>query len=110
MSGKYEIFNGKNGEFYFRLKAGNGEPILVSEGYTSKSSAKNGVASVKENSPHDSRYTRLTAKDGLFYFTLKAANHQVIGHSETYRSARSRDNGIESVKKNGPAAPTVDLT
>ncbi|MDN3718907.1 YegP family protein [Roseibium salinum] len=32
-------------------------------------------------------------------FNLKASNGQVIGTSETYSSAASRDNGIESVKK-----------
>ena len=34
MGGKFEIFLGKNDEFYFRLKAGNGQIILGSEGYT----------------------------------------------------------------------------
>jgi uncharacterized protein YegP (UPF0339 family) len=33
MAGKFVIFKGKNGEDYFRLKAGNGEIILSSEGY-----------------------------------------------------------------------------
>ncbi|MBA5202503.1 YegP family protein [Pectobacterium aroidearum] len=110
MSAKFEIFSGKNSQFYFRLKAGNGEPILASEGYTSKANVKNGIESVKENAPQDARYERLTAKDGSPYFTLKAANHQIIGRSETYSSVQARENGIESVKKNAPGATTVDLT
>ncbi|KHN51043.1 YegP family protein [Pectobacterium fontis] len=110
MSAKFEIFSGKNGQFYFRLKAGNGEPILASEGYISKAGAKNGIESVKENAPHDGRYDRVVAKDGSPYFTLKAANHQIIGRSEMYSSVQARDNGIESVKKNAPGAPTTDLT
>jgi len=44
------------------------------------------------------------------YFVLKAANHQVIGQSQLYESEASRDNGIESVKKNGPDATITDLT
>lgn len=28
-----EVFKGKNGEWYFRVKAANGEPIAHSEGY-----------------------------------------------------------------------------
>lgn len=49
MAGKFEIYQSSNGEYRFRLKAGNGEIIAVSEGYTSKASAKNGIESVKTN-------------------------------------------------------------
>ena len=38
MAGKYVIKKAKNGQFYFRLKAGNGEIILASEMYKAKSS------------------------------------------------------------------------
>ena len=33
---KFEIYLDKAGEYRFRLKATNGEPILASEGYTTK--------------------------------------------------------------------------
>lgn len=46
---KFEIYKDKKGEFRFRLKAGNGEPILVSEGYVSKAGCQNGIESVKKN-------------------------------------------------------------
>ena len=46
---KFEIYKDKAGEFRFRLKARNGEPILASEGYTAKTSCINGVESVKKN-------------------------------------------------------------
>ena len=32
MAGKFEIYKGKMGELYFRLKSAKGEPILASEG------------------------------------------------------------------------------
>ena len=32
--GKFEIYKDKKEEFRFRLKAGNGQNILASEGYT----------------------------------------------------------------------------
>ena len=48
---KYEIYADKKGEFRFRLRAANGEPILASEGYTAKASCKNGIASVAKNAP-----------------------------------------------------------
>ncbi|MFT5500439.1 MAG: hypothetical protein ACI88G_000568, partial [Woeseiaceae bacterium] len=36
MSGKFEVYKDKAGEHRFRLKAGNGEVILSSEGYGQK--------------------------------------------------------------------------
>jgi uncharacterized protein YegP (UPF0339 family) len=36
---KFEIFKGKNGNFYFRLKSGSNEIIAQSEGYVSKQGA-----------------------------------------------------------------------
>ncbi|HMR83684.1 MAG TPA: YegP family protein [Niabella sp.] len=94
----------KNGEYQFNLKAGNGQVILSSEGYTTKAACENGIESVKNNAPDDTRYDKLTSKNGKFYFTLKAGNGQIIGTSEMYESEASRDNGIESVKKNAPSA------
>lgn len=108
--GKFEITKRKNGEFQFNLKASNGQVILTSEGYTTKENCKNGVESVKKNSPLDERYDRLVAKNGKTYFNLKATNGQIIGTSEQYESVASRDNGIESVKKNAPDASIEDLT
>ena len=51
MAGKFEITEDKAGKYRFRLKAGNGEIIAVSEGYETKASAKNGIASVQKNAP-----------------------------------------------------------
>ena len=48
---KYELYTDKAGEFRFRLKARNGEPIGKSEGYKTKDSALNGIASVGKNAP-----------------------------------------------------------
>ena len=46
---KFEIYLDKAGEYRFRLKARNGEPIAASEGYKAKPSCKNGIASVQKN-------------------------------------------------------------
>ena len=49
MAGKFELYTDKAGEYRFRLKAGNGEVIAISEGYSSKSAALNGIDSVRRN-------------------------------------------------------------
>lgn len=108
MAGKFEIKAGKNGKFRFNLKASNGQVILSSEAYDSRKGAEGGIASVKKNAGNDGRFERKTAKDGSFYFTLKAANGEPIGKSEMYKTKRSMENGIASVGKNAPEAPVVD--
>lgn len=110
MAGKFELYADKAGEFRFRLKAGNGENILSSEGYKHKSSAMNGIESVKKNAGDDARYERKETSSGKHMFNLKASNGQVIGTSQSYASASGRDNGIESVKKNAADAKLDDQT
>lgn len=107
---KFEIYTDKRGEFRFRLKAGNGQTILASEGYKAKSGCNNGIESVKKNASDDSKYARLESKSGSPYFNLKAGNSQVIGTSEMYSSASAMENGIKSVKTNAPEAKVEDLT
>lgn len=110
MAGKFELYKDKAGEFRFRLKAGNGERILASEGYSSKSAAMNGIESVKKNASQPDRYERKTATSGKPYFVLRAANHQVIGNSDMYESDASCENGIKSVMNNAPDAAIDDQT
>lgn len=104
MAGWYELTSNDKGQFSFVLKAGNAEVILRSEQYESKKAAENGITSVQKNSPDDARYDRKDASNGHPYFNLKAANHQIIGTSQMYKTAASRENGIESVKTNGPTS------
>lgn len=106
--GKFVISKRTNGEFQFNLKASNGQTILASEGYSTKTSCENGIESVKKNSQDDSKYDKKTSTNGKYYFNLKATNGQIIGNSEMYESASGRDNGIESVKSNAPTATTEE--
>jgi uncharacterized protein len=109
MAAQYEIKTAASGKFMFNLKAGNHEVILTSQMYESLDGARNGVASCQENGGNEGSFTKDTASDGQFYFTLKAGNGQVIGRSEMYKSEAGRDNGIASVMKNCGAS-IVDAT
>jgi uncharacterized protein len=110
MAAHYVLSNSKDGQVMFNLKAGNGQTILSSERYTTKSAAQNGVESVRTNSPLDERYERRENSKGEPYFILKASNAQEIGRSEYYSSAAAMEDGIASVKTNGPDATVVDET
>ena len=53
---------------------------------------------------------RKASKKGEPYFVLKAANGEVIGKSEMYSGNSGIENGVASVKKNGPVAGVKDNT
>jgi len=108
MAGKFELNTSSNGKFFFNLKASNGQTILSSEMYETKSAAENGIASVKKNAGDEARYDRRTAANGEAYFVLKAGNGEEIGRSETYTTAAAMENGIESVKTNAPEAAIAE--
>lgn len=110
MNGWFDVNKSKAEDFYFVLKAGNGEVVLTSEMYSSRGAADTGIASVQTNSGEDARYERATSSDGKFRFNLKAANHQVIGTSQGYESEGSRDAGIASVMQNGKSKTVKDNT
>lgn len=109
MAGWFERKKTDAGNFRFTLKAGNGEVILTSQNYASAAACDGGIASVQSNCAMDERYEKLEASDGRPYFNLKAGNHQIIGSSQMYSSAASRDNGIESVKTNGVSTDIRDV-
>jgi uncharacterized protein YegP (UPF0339 family) len=110
MTAKFEIKKAVDGSFYFHLKATNGQIILASETYSAKSSAENGIDSVKVNAPMEERYERKSDVNGKPYFVLKAGNDQVIGKSQMYASLAEMEQGIASVKINGPDASVEDFT
>ncbi len=110
MSGKFVIEKAKDGQFFFNLKASNGQVILTSERYKAKESANNGIESIQKNAAADTNYERKEAKDKSPYFVLKALNHQVIGKSQMYSSTSAMEAGITSVKTNGPGSSIEDLS
>lgn len=106
--GKFVVSVRKNGEFQFNLLATNGQVILSSEGYTTKTACLNGIESVKKNAPVEARYEIKEAKNGKPFFNLKATNGQTIGSSQMYASERTMKAGIASVMRNAPDAPVIE--
>jgi uncharacterized protein YegP (UPF0339 family) len=108
MPGKFEIYNDKSGGFRFRLKATNGQIILSSQGYKNKAGCMKGIESVKKNSVSLDNFIKTETKAEKFAFNLLAANKQVIGTSQQYKTTASRDKGINSVMSNAPDAKIVE--
>lgn len=51
-SNAFVIYKSSDRQYYFVLKAGNSEIIATSETYTTKQSAKDGIAAVKRVAPN----------------------------------------------------------
>jgi uncharacterized protein YegP (UPF0339 family) len=115
--GTFEIIPLNEG-FAFTLKAKNGKCIATSQSYSSKSSCKNGIESVRKNAAaaiiEDCTHARaqnlctprfeIYYDDGCVRFKLKAKNAHVLLISQSYHSKDACKNGIFSVIENAPTA------
>ncbi|MBX3046104.1 MAG: DUF1508 domain-containing protein [Anaerolineales bacterium] len=104
---KFVIEKGKGG-YRFNLISTNGEPILHSERYNTKDSAKRGIKSVKKHAGKMANYVEKKAKNGQSYFNLRAANNRVIGTSEMYSSPAKCKGGMDAVKRVAGGATVED--
>ena len=108
MAGKFEAYTDKAGKYRFRLKASNGETILTSQGYASRSGRSNGIASVRSHCKSKDCYDVKKTAAG-HRFNLMASNGRVIGTSETYKTPAACRNGIASVRKHAPGAKVENV-
>ena len=72
--GKYEVFKDKGKQWRFNLKAGNGEIIAVSEGYSSEQACLNGIESVKRNANSEVVFTYLVEEKAFNDFKEKVVS------------------------------------
>ena len=107
-SGKYEVFP-EAGFFKYRLKANNGEILLVSAGYKTRDGAKNGIATLKKNLSADCGRIKVD-KNGYAQFQIYTANEsRLIVAGEIYQNYQFAQSALDSVKKFGKARRIVDL-
>lgn len=109
MNGYYELKKTQAEKFHFTLKAANHEVILSSQHYAEKANALKGIESVRTHGPKEEYFERKVSAKGEPYFSLKAANGQMIGTSQMYGSEATRDNGIASVIKNASTPEVKEL-
>lgn len=48
---KFEVYSDAKGEIRFRMKARNGQTVIVGEGYKAKAGCLKGVESIRRNAP-----------------------------------------------------------
>lgn len=106
--GKYEVYP-EAGMYKFRLKANNGEILIVSNGYASMDGAINGIDTLKKNLKIDNSRI-VTDKAGFSQFKFFTANNgRLIIAGEFYPKADSAQSALESTKKFAFNAKIVKL-
>lgn len=103
----FQIFP-SSGQYWYHLRADNGEIVQSSEGYTAKASCENGIQSVKANC-QPQRFESFL-ESGQYGFNHVAANGEIIGRGEKYTTAQARDHGILVVLREAPEARIEDLS
>ncbi|NPA82237.1 MAG: YegP family protein [Epsilonproteobacteria bacterium] len=103
------ILRKREGDSPFSFVFKDGDKVIIkSETYKAKKSALNGIESVKKNCQIDSRYEFKQAKNGKFFFNIKASNGQIVGTSGFFDTEEERQAAIEKLKKEAPNAPVKE--
>lgn len=97
-SASFEVQEGSDGQFYFSMIAGNGEKLLRSEGYVSRSNAARGIEALLDAGLSRAAYVVTEAKNGQFYFNVKSGNGQVVATSELYATKYNAQRATETVR------------
>ncbi len=105
---KFEIFTDKSGEFRFRLINSNGKVALKSESYIAKSSATNGIESIKKNAADEKKYKFNNAEETSF--NLVAGNGQVIGTSPKFADKSTTKSMMSKIMHSAAKADVIDLS
>lgn len=106
-NGKYEIYQDVDG-YCYRLKASNGEILVVSETYTTRDGVIKAIENVKKN-VETGKVTVFVDKRGKFQFKLTSKNYRVLVLSANYSTEKGATRASESFKKFALKAEVVDV-
>jgi uncharacterized protein len=93
-----EVLETTPGAFQFNVHADNGEVVLTSESYTTREAAYNGAFAVQDAAPRENAFTLHVSAAEEYYFTISAANGEIVGVSELYPSGPAAASGIATVR------------
>jgi uncharacterized protein len=107
-AGKYEVFP-EAGLFKYRLKASNGEILIVSNGYTTRNGAATGIETLKKNL-ETGKFELITDKNNFSQFRLYTQNgSRQIAAGEFYETMKRAESAMESVKKFAGTDKIIDM-
>lgn len=105
--GKYEVFP-INDFYLYRLKASNGEIMVVSEIYKTSKGAVSAIETVKKNIKNGFLQISMD-KHGLWQFRLFATNKRLLVESANYSTQQGCESAANSFKKFALISPIVLL-
>ena len=109
---KFELYQGKDDQFRWRLKAANGAVLATAgQGYKAKADAKNGIELVQQSGSDDKLKYELYEDDKKEHrWRLKAANGQTVASaSEGYKAKADAEKAVDSIKTNAAKAEIVEI-
>jgi len=92
----FDLWRNASGQYRFHLVDTDGNILVTSEGYTSRTGALNGVLSVLDNGGLSTRYQIKPSSNGGAYFNLRAANYQVIATSQIYADVAAAQADVDA--------------
>lgn len=96
---RFEVFTGEDKQTYFHLRAKNGEIVLSSEGYTTRSAAQAGVGSVMNWGKQAGQFDIIETANGQFAIHLRANNGQIVARGESYVTKSGAQAAIAAIVK-----------
>lgn len=105
MAASFFLDRNDHGKWHWRLGGDDGKTLLVSELYESRQGAENGIVSVRSHAADEKNFRPMGSKDGRYYFTLVAVNHEVIGTSPLWEDAGERDRRLKETMRTAPVVP-----
>lgn len=104
-TGKWKIKQ-LNNKYFAELTASNGGLLLKTEQYTTLSSLKNGIESLKKNIESGNVVISLD-KHGHYHYKIFTSTNRLLCISEDYSSKAKCENGILSVKRFSKSATII---
>ena len=106
--GKYEVYPEED-EFKYRLKANNGEILIVSNGYSTRAGAKSGIETLRKN-VEGGVIRVVTDKNGYSQFRIFTANEtRLVVSGEFYKAKDRAESAMASVKRFYATEKVIDL-
>lgn len=102
----FDVYEEADGH-HFRLKGADGQVLLTSQGYKSRTGALKGIDCVRRNAPNAARY--VAREDaGKPAFDLRAGNNQVIARSTPFASEGELERAKDTVRQVARSAAVSD--
>ncbi len=109
---KFELYKGKDDQFRWRLKSGNGAILATAgQGYKAAADAKHGIELLQKSGTDDKLKYEMYEDDKKEHrWRLKSGNGQIVAtSSEGYKAKADAEKALESIKASAAKAEVVEV-